>query len=230
VLLAAAGCTGGSVAAQPPTTVTLSPAPFVVPDDPPRLLVFGDSLVVGVGSTTPPSTSFGFDVGEQLGWPTATNGVSGTGYVNAGPQTGLDLTYGARLQALPAVALDADVILVEGGLNDRWQRTDVLAAAAKSFLELLRTKAPAAQIVVLGATAPAPDDPADVAASTEVNAVLSAVAGAEAVTFIDPVAENWFTTENVATYITSDRVHPTEVGHQYMAARLAEHLRQLAVG
>lgn len=229
LLLTAAGCSNDPQDPAPLAASTVPPAAVSVPAPtaPPRLLVFGDSIVAGAGSSTPPSTSFGYDLGEQLGWPTAISGVGGTGYLNRGPEVGLDLSYGARLQSLPEVGLAADVIVVEGGLNDRWQPADALAAAATSFLQLLRAKAPTAQVVVVGATAPAPDDAASVAASAAVNAVLSTVTAAQAAVFVDPVAENWFTPVNTPAFITADRIHPTDAGHEYMATRLAAHLREL---
>ncbi|WP_222194123.1 SGNH/GDSL hydrolase family protein [Modestobacter italicus] len=223
------GPAGSSVTS--PADGQVSPAaPGALATSGPRLLVFGDSVAAGAGSPTPPSSSFAYDLGEQLGWGTAVNAVSGTGYVNKGSAPGLDLSYGARLEALPDSGLAADVVVVEGGLNDRGVPADQLAAAATRFLQSLRARAPMAQLVVVGAIAPDPGDPTSTAEFTEVNAALSTVAAQQNVTFIDPVAEQWFTPQNSAAYIAPDRLHPTQAGHAYIATLLSDHLRGLTRG
>ena len=214
-----------SASAPPPATTpaTSGAAGTGTPSSPstvqPTLFVFGDSYVAGEGATSP-STSFAYALGADLGWQTAVSGIGGTGYLNPGP-SGTDQTYGTRFAQLPDTGIAGNVIVVEGGLNDRGKDPAELTAAATAFYQSLRARFPEARVFAVGATAPAPGDPAP---SVAVNAAIAAGARATGVTFIDPVAEGWFTTENAAQYVDADGVHPTQAGHDHIAALLATDL------
>jgi lysophospholipase L1-like esterase len=193
--------------------------PARVADPPPSLLVLGDSYAAGVGADTA-LTSFAWQLGRDLGLPTTVDGVGGTGFVNPGPGPGPgQQTYLDRLEAVPAEDLDVDLVVVEGGFNDRQYPAAEIESAADAFLAELATRAPGATVVVVGAAAPVPDDPA---ASAAVNDALSRAARADDVMFLDPTAERWFTDDVVSRYVSDDHVHPTQDGHDYLARRIAD--------
>jgi lysophospholipase L1-like esterase len=209
VLLLLGGCAAGASAddgAATPTVATTS------------MLVIGDSYAAGLGADSP-STSFAWETGSLLGWTTTVDGVSGTGYVNPGAS---GQTYAERLALLSDEAVDVDVIVVEGGLNDRPYGAEEVTAAATSFLQTLRARAPEATIVVVGAPDPVPSL---AAASVTVNAEIAAAAALTGVTFIDPVAEGWITEANAGRYVSVDQLHPDQAGHDHIADLLAADLR-----
>lgn len=217
-LRAAAGASSSATPSATPAGGTTSASP-ATPTTPPRtLFVFGDSYVEGYGATSQ-STCFAYTLGADLGWPTAISGIGGTGYVNPGP-SGTDQTYSTRLAQLPDTGIAGNVIVVEGGLNDRSRDPAAITAGATDFFRSLRARAPRAQVFAVGATAPDPTNPA---ASLPVNAAIAAAATSTGVTFIDPVAESWFTPENAAQFV-ADGVHPSQAGHDYIASRLAADL------
>lgn len=215
-LVVLAGC-AADVAPAPARTVGPPPAE--------TLLVIGDSYAAGQGADSARS-SFAWELGQDLGLSTTVDGVAGTGFVNPGPGPA-DQTYLARLATLPADELTADLVVVQGGLNDRQHPGPEVASAAGTFLAELATRAPGATIVLVGAPAPDPDQPA---ASAAVNSALSRAARQQDVEFVDPTAERWFTDDNVSRYVTSDQVHPTQQGHDYLARRLAEVITPLITG
>lgn len=192
------------------------PASFVVPPDP-RLLVFGDSYVEGVGANSP-STIFASQAAAQLGWPVELNGVGGTGYLNPG-QSGA--TYLERLATLRAES-QPNIILVEGGINDRDRNPSrEIVAPAVQLVDELKDRFPDATIIIMG-----PVDPQPV--STWVRRMTSdlrlAATNSRAL-FID--ASDWLTPDNISQYTYGDAVHVNQAGHDYIGDRLAEAIRSL---
>ncbi|MCO7218754.1 SGNH/GDSL hydrolase family protein [Klenkia sp. PcliD-1-E] len=213
-----AGCTAGAVAPGP-----VADPP--VPDDVLDLLVIGDSYAAGDGAQTA-MTSFAWETGRDLGARTAVDAVGGTGFVNPGP-SGRDQRYATRVAALPDAVLDVDVVVVEGGLNDRQKPPDDVRDAAEGVLRSLVARAPHAQVVLVGATAPQPAAAQD---SVAVNTALAGAARAVGVVFVDPVARGWFPADEVAEYVGPDGLHPTQAGHDHLARLLAEVVADLPPG
>lgn len=212
-------CPVACSASTAPTTTLPSPSTDQGTDS---LLVVGDSYAAGEGARSP-LTSFAWETGRALRAQTTVDAVSGTGFVNPGPSD-VDQRYGTRVDALPDAALQVDVVVIEGGLNDRAAPSDEVRAAAEALLRSLTRRAPGTQIVLMGATAPQPASPQD---SEEVNAALADAAQTVDVTFIDPVALEWFTPENVAEYVAPDGLHPTQSGHDHLADLLADEIAAL---
>ena len=80
----------------------------------PRVLIFGDSWVYGSAAIVP-TLGFAYLLGESEGWDTIVDGVRGSGYLKPGLDGG---SYRERIAALDP-ALDPDLIIVEGSINDR---------------------------------------------------------------------------------------------------------------
>ncbi len=119
------------------------------------------------------------------------------------------------------------MVVVEGGLNDRSTPPGEVQDAAEDLLRSLVERAGEAQIVLMGATAPQPGAPR---ASASVNAALAGAADAADVTFLDPVALEWFSEDNAAEYVAPDGLHPTQAGHDHLARLLADEITALLEG
>jgi phospholipase/lecithinase/hemolysin len=144
----------------------------------------------------------------------------GCGYVQRGPEgvVFLDLVNARR-------ELDYDLIVFFGSRNDTLQKGDVRAAAAEAY-NAARRNSPDAELLVIGPPWVA-DDPPDWIQGTR-DAVAAAAADAGA-TFVDPLAEGWFTGE-ASRYIGTDNIQPTDEGHHYMAGLIVPHLEQAIDG
>lgn len=153
----------------------------------------GDSLT---------SATFATELCTWMGWtyvnaapPTGTlDGEGGTGYATGN-------TYGSRLHYV--FDADPDVVFVIGGGNDNGLADGVVVAAVEKFWADLRAGIGAAALY----TSPLHRPPGAVKLAAIVDA--AALAGA---TYID--AGTWAPT-------TSDGIHPTTAGAQYMARRMA---------
>jgi lysophospholipase L1-like esterase len=199
----------GKVAASVP------PAPLTLADDA-RVLVFGDSWVYGSAATVP-TLGFAYLLAGELGVETVVNGVRGSGYL----KPGLDgPAYGERIAALDP-ALDPDLIIVEGSINDRRLYPDGYRDAVTAAWDALEARYPEADIVILG---PSPQVLPVEGATQEIDAELTELAGARGWWYISPLAEDWITTANYLDVIDTGpigRDHPSTDGHAYLAQRVA---------
>ena len=80
------------------------------------MLIFGDSWTYGSAANAP-ELGYAYVLGGTLGWETIVNGVRGSGYLKPGLDGG---TFGERIAALDP-ALDPDLVIVQGSINDRAQ-------------------------------------------------------------------------------------------------------------
>ena len=206
-------------AAAAPASVP--PAPLVVGDDA-RVLVFGDSWVYGSAATVP-TQGFAYLLADDLGVETIVDGVRGSGYL----KPGLDgPAYGERIAALDP-ALDPDIIIVEGSINDRRLYPDGYRDAVTAAWDALEARYPDAEIVILG---PSPQVLPVQKATQSIDADLRELAGARGWWYISPIAEEWITDANYLDVIDTGpigRDHPSTNGHTYLAGRLADALERL---
>ena len=142
-----AGAPGAVIAeAQDAAPSVTAPIALALPDEP-RVLIFGDSWTYGSAAALP-TLGYAYVVGERLGWQSTVDGVRGSGYLKPGLDGG---AYGERIAALDP-ALDPDLIIIEGSINDRRlpaARCGRPVTAASDVAALY----PSASVVVLG---PAP--------------------------------------------------------------------------
>ena len=206
VTLGLGGSTGVSgAAAAAPGTAGETP---VVENEAPSVTFLGDSWTYGVGATA--RRGYAVLTGQQLGWEYDVLGVSGSGYSLHGGGT----TFGERVDR--AVATGADVIVVQGSLNERYSTLEALTPAAVQTLARLRAEAdPDTRILVLGA----PYNPGTPAGTIDwINAAVEAAAVRSGLEFVDVAAENW--TDPADPTIWNDPIHPNDAGHQLIADRL----------
>lgn len=203
---------------------------------PVRFAVVGDSMAQGTGASRN-GLAYVPTLGRLLGWPdTCSLGVGGTGLLNAG--TNNSYAYPGRLSDLQALG-QVDVIMVQGTVNDEQaQYVGQMQSALVSYLATLRGLYPAAKLITTSSMQVAQDTGAT---PTSINAERKAAAAAAGVDYIDmfaPIEGRWFSgtgnagapngTGNNDYYRSSDLVHPSQAGHDYVARRLAAKLAQLA--
>lgn len=115
------------------------------------IAVLGDSYTQGPGLAGP-EEAWPALLGERLDAEVVLDGVGGTGFTTAGICAPAEITYRERLDA-DHVAEDADVVVVQGGVNDAiLGRPDDVGAAAAELLAELED----APVVVVVGPAPAP--------------------------------------------------------------------------
>lgn len=212
-----------SVAADSgPVAAAISPAPLSLPDGA-RVLVFGDSWVYGSAATTP-SLGFAYRLADELGVETVVDGVRGSGYLKPGVD---GPAYGERIAALDP-ALDPDLIVVEGSINDRRLHPDGYRDAVTTAWDALAARYPEADIVILG---PAPQVLPVEAGTRRIDDDLRSLAAERGWWYVSPIAEEWITDANYLEVIDTGpigRDHPSTEGHAYLATRVAEAIRAMS--
>ncbi len=152
------------------------------------------------------------------------DGVRGSGYL----KPGIDgPAYGERIAALDP-ALDPDLVIVEGSINDRRLYPTGYRAAVTAAWDLLAARYPGARIVILG---PAPQVLPLEKATGLIDRDLSALAADRGWLYISPIQQGWIDELNYAGVIDSTPLgnnHPSTDGHAYLATRLGEALAELS--
>lgn len=210
------------VSASGDTAAVTAPAALSLPEEP-RVLIFGDSWTYG-SAASDPTLGYAYVLGRTLGWDTIVDGVRGSGYLKPGWDGG---SFGERIAALDP-ALDPDLVIVEGSINDRRLPAEGYREAVTAAWDALAAHYPDAAIVILG---PAPQILPVEPATARIDADLSDLAAARGWWYISPIAEKWITPENYPSVIdTSDigRDHPSTDGHAYLAERVAASLARIA--
>ena len=186
-----------------------------VADETPSVTFVGDSWTVGEGASG--GRGYAVRTGDVLGWDYEVLGVGGSGYTRRGGGA----TFGQRIDR--AVETHADVVVVQGSLNERNAQPDVLAAAALATLSRLTSEVdPDTLVLVVGASyAPGTPD----ATIEWINAAIGAAADRLGLLFVNPAEENW--TDPADAAIWADPDHPNDAGAQLIADRLAIRLASL---
>jgi lysophospholipase L1-like esterase len=200
----------------------------------PRCIVLGDSYTEGL-------LCYAQRLRHLLAWEVWSSGAGGTGYINSGPSG--RVKFGDRVQT-DVIAYHPDIVIVAGGLNDGGFPQDQLRAEALALYDAILTNLPSSKLIVVGPWWPT-GVPADYILATR-DTIKNAAAERKA-EFVDPIAAarvqetnaGWITgTGNVAhpagdgnadLYISADGLHPTDLGHQYLAVKLAERLKNTNV-
>jgi len=198
----------------------VAPTPLVLPQHP-HVLVFGDSWTYGSAASTP-TLGYAYVLAELLEGETAVDGVRGSGYL----KPGLDgPAFGERIAALDP-ALDPDLVIIQGSINDREQGADGYREAVTAAWDALAATYPDSSIVVLG---PAPHILPVETGTARIDQDLAALAGARGWWYISPVQQDWITAFNYRDVIDIDpgNRHPSTDGHRYLAEKVAAALADI---
>ena len=177
-----------------------------------RIAVIGDSYTAGSDEGGRGANSWtaltwqalagrGVDIAADV----AAEGRAGYGVPGDHGSTFTDLTG-------RAVRPDDALVVFFGSRNDADVDPAQLTRAVRDTLGLARRTAPAARLLVIGPPWPTADVPGAVLRIRDVVAAGAAAADGQ---FADPIAAGWFVGR--PDLIGSDRVHPNDAGHAYLA-------------
>jgi lysophospholipase L1-like esterase len=224
IVAAAAGLTGWTVAAER-RNATGAPArvapvtevsPITAPSPWPQVAIIGDSYTGGSDVGGRGTHAWFRRTCHDLRWYCVAKPVAGSGWV-AAPS---GRSFGQRVPW--AVAFDPDVVVFFNGVDDLQHPMDTIHPAAMKALEDLRAQKPDVEIIVIGPVSPRPI----FNAALEMRDNVEAAALSTGAHFIDPLAERWFQGKS-SRFIGSDKFHPTDAGHQYMADLITRDIRRL---
>ncbi|MHC9291438.1 SGNH/GDSL hydrolase family protein [Mycobacterium sp. LTG2003] len=215
---------GNRVETSPPARVSLEPPP---PPERPALAVLGDSFSSGAGADW--QTGWVQLVADSMCWtvlpasrPRGIGAQGGTGYTTAAAEIG-KLRYGDRVDAV--MAGNPQIILVQGGINDRAARSEVITEAAAATFRAVKAKSGDAEFIAIGPVAP-PDPTIPPEEAARVSGAIAAAAHNVGVPYIDPVAERWLV--NPAMW-SPDHTNPNREGYREYAQRLVDKFVQAGV-
>lgn len=204
--------------APPAPAVTIGRPALDVPVDA-RAYFFGDSWTEGQVARR--GRGFPYVTSELLGWTPEVDGVGGTGYLRTHrPST---QTYPVRAAAIPP-GTKADIVIVEGGLNDVGGDLTLLKPAVRLTVDALHTRFPGKPVVVLGPgtwSLPVP------ATLKQIDLLIRDECRDLGVPYISPIERDWITGLNFRDIIDPVTRHPSTAGHAYLGGRLAVALQDL---
>ncbi|MDT7537088.1 MAG: hypothetical protein QOI82_673 [Actinomycetota bacterium] len=183
-----------------------------------RALFFGDSLMHGTGAR-PTRPIMARVAARQLGWDITVNAFGGTGYTTGGSR---GTPYLDRLSKPGVLSTPYDVVLIEGGTNDKAADPATMRSRTAATISYVRSRLPTAKIVLMGAYNP-PGRRYD-ARRVTMDAVIRAVAVEQSLPYFSPISGHW-TKGQGARFLCSDGLHPSTYGYGVMGARLVRALR-----
>lgn len=190
---------------------------------PPSVVFIGDSWTYGVGATD--NNGYAQLAVEQLGWPHAIFGVGGSGYtVTGAPGAGESAsTFGDRARNLDGST--ADIVVVQGSLNDRASpAADIGLAARQTFADLRAALSnPDAQILVVGSSY-TPDSTRE--QIDRINSAIASAAEEAGLPFVNPAEENW--TDPADDRVWFNGNHINDAGHRAVADQVVALLEAAA--
>ncbi|MGE2737602.1 Rv0518 family GDSL lipase [Mycolicibacterium vaccae] len=108
------------------------------------------------------------------------------------------------------------LVVFFGSRNDMQVEPARLSITMYGTLRLARQIARSAKLLVIGPPWPTASPPPEILRIRDVLSYQAQLAGA---TFVDPIAARWFVDR--PELIGADGVHPTDMGHTYMAGKIA---------
>ncbi|MCA1712448.1 MAG: SGNH/GDSL hydrolase family protein [Actinobacteria bacterium] len=183
-------------------------------------LFFGDSLMNGTGSR-PTRPVMARVAARALGWDVTVDAFGGTGYTTGGKK---GRPYLDRLKDPGLLSSRYDVVLLEGGTNDRAADLATMHARTTEAVQYVRQRLPRAQLVLMGAYDPKGrgSDPRRRA----IDGVIRTVAQEQGAPFFSPISGGW-TRGQGARFLSPDGLHPSTYGYGVMGARLTAALKRI---
>ncbi|MDQ4489838.1 SGNH/GDSL hydrolase family protein [Sinomonas sp. ASV486] len=178
-----------------------------------RVVVVGDSLSTGYGTSARWAWPLLLSEGEQGRLNVVNASENGDGYLSIGTEGG---TFGSHAAA--AVTPDTSIVVFFGSENDMDEDLASITDAAVTTLQAAHETAPSARIVVVGPTA-FTDDPEP--ERLAVRDALEAAAFQTGAEFVDPLAGKWLA---ASEYEGPDGDHPTVAGQEQLREEMSRAL------
>jgi lysophospholipase L1-like esterase len=188
-----------------------------------KALFFGDSLMTGTGAH-PTRPVMARVAARQLGWAVTVDAFGGTGYTTGGSR---GRPYLERLSRPGVLSTAYDVVLLEGGTNDKEADPATMHERTTATVAYVRTRLPTAQIVLMGAYNPM--GRRYDARRVTMDAVIRTVAVEQSLPYFSPISGHW-TKGQGARFLCRDGLHPSTYGYGIMGTKLVKALRSLGVG
>jgi lysophospholipase L1-like esterase len=181
---------------------------------PKRVVVVGDSLSTGLGTTAEEAWPSQLSEDLQSAGQSANvinAATNGAGYLTAGEGGS---TFGSQI----AASLDAstDVVVAFGSDNDAGHNPADLKRAVTKTLETIRARAPQARRILIG---PLRSFTASDTAREVIRDQERAAANEAGAVFIDPIEEEWIPGPRSAL-LGPDGEHPSHAGQQFLKDRI----------
>lgn len=141
----------------------------------------------------------------------------GSGYVAIGHTH--DRVFADRITEV--VGPNTRLVVLFGSPNDMETPPDVLAPAIQQTLAAAKSSAPKARLLVIGPAWATTEPPLELLA---VRDVLKTSVETLGTTFVDPIAEGWFTDQ--LDLLGADGTSPTDTGHRYLADKITPLIAQ----
>ena len=189
------------------------------------VLFVGDSWSYSVGADEH-NQGFPYVTAEALKVTPDIHGYGSVGYVNKGSDK--FGAFQARL-AYDKPTGSPSLVVLQGSQNDAAVPPAQITVAARALVADVRSRFPAAQVVMVG---PAPATAGLIAALAPVDAALTEAAEAERVPYVSPLRDGWFTSATLSEYMNpmDGSPHPNTAGHQRFGALLASSIQALQKG
>lgn len=184
---------------------------------PPSLLTMFDYQPTLLAVGDPPGVIYPYLVTYKMGWSLASYAQEHADFVH-----GVDNLV-PRLERT-ATTYRVDYVLVDCGFNDLGEAPDQVVAAAEQYVKDVRSKWPAATIIIVLPASFGPDAGQD---HPDVADGLRATADRVGARVIDPVAQQWFRGVDMGPLMARDGVHLNDAGQDYYAEKIVQNLKQM---
>jgi lysophospholipase L1-like esterase len=217
VVVAVNGSRPSNVAAVPevmPTIKSDAVGPLTIPESP-DVLIMGDSYLAGHGIESSGQPTFGPILADTMGWTNyQIDALGGTGFaINVG---GGD--YPTRLAERPAEPTP-NLVILQGSVNDVKADPAAVTSAVSTSVSTIQSRWPDAQIVIVTPIT---------AVSGYTNLADAYAKGASGrAHVVNATGDNSWLPADRPELLTPDLYHPSVLGHQAIAAGLANAINGL---
>jgi acyl-CoA thioesterase-1 len=172
-----------------------------------RAAFLGDSYS-GPGGTSMQSgpASWCFEAARICGWDPVVSSVGGTGYL--ADNSGSGVPFGSRV-VNDILSLDPDIVVVQGGYNDRAFTPGQITTAARSLYSAILAGRPGATLYVVGIHHPGAPD----ATCLAINVALKALCASMSIPYCDMSLV--FNRGWTALFNSGDAIHPNDAGQRH---------------
>lgn len=184
----------------------------------PVVAIVGASITAGVGAEDP-AGSWAVLLARQLRWNAFVYGVPGAGYVH--PGLGQKGPVAAEIARIHLPALRPALIIVQAGHDDMSVPPGLERQRVEQTVATIKAEAPQARLALITVFAGRSRPPAIY--RTDQAIVAGAMAADPQAIIMDPLASGWRFPH------AADGLHPSRAGDAWIAAKVAEVLRQYGV-